>query len=344
VETREQTLRLKDWQRVAGVVRTIPGVQVFTARVRSTGLLAFGNRTSGVEIVGVQPTTESASNRIVRKSRIEGRYLEPGDTGKVVIGTTLAKRLDVEVEDDLYVTLSGRKEIASAMLRIVGILDSGSRELDAAFCHVMLEDLASMTGYEGAGEITIVLDRHDRIARARAALASTVGEGNQVITWKQVAPELAANVEGDTAFTRILIAIIIVVVSLGIAGAQLTAVLERRREFAVLSALGMKGRQLVAVLMLESVIIGVGGAVVAIAIGGPVAHLLATKGVDISAMAGGELSYGGVLLEPIMKGSFGIWIVWYAISVSLAATIVASLYPAWFATRTNPADALRTAH
>jgi lipoprotein-releasing system permease protein len=132
------------------------------------------------------------------------------------------------------------------------------------------------------------------------------------------------------------------VVAFGIVSAQLTAVLERRREFAILSALGMKGWQFAGLMMIEAVIVGLGGAVVALALGGPVTYLLATKGVPIEALFGqGGMEFGNVLWDPVMYGGFGPWIGWYVVGVSLAATVVASLYPIWFATRVNPADALR---
>jgi len=133
-----------------------------------------------------------------------------------------------------------------------------------------------------------------------------------------------------------------VMVVLGIASAQLAVVLERRREFGVLMALGMKGRQVVSLLLIEAVLTGLAGAAVGLMIGGPVTWLLATKGVDFSELMGGEVAIENVLLDPVVYGSFGLWLVWYALGVSLAATLAAAVYPAWFAVRTDPAEALRT--
>jgi ABC-type lipoprotein release transport system permease subunit len=229
----------------------------------------------------------------------------------------------------------------SAMLSIAGTLDTGSKDLDTTVCHVTLDDLINITGSDGAGEIAIMLEHHELIEPSREALAAKLGGGRDVITWKEVMPEIAANVEGDTAFTTILVAIIVLVVSLGIAAAQITAVLERRREFAVLAALGMKGRQLVGLIMLEAVAVGLGGAVVALALGGFSAYRLATRGIDLAKLMGEELAFGSVLLDPTIYGDFGPWIVWYALGISLASTVAASIYPAWYATRTDPATALR---
>ena len=199
-----------------------------------------------------------------------------------------------------------------------------------------------MTQYEGVGEISILLETHKAIPEALAALEEGLKGKNQVITWKEVNPGLAANVEGDTAFMRGMVSMIILIVSFGIASAQITAVLERKREFAVLTALGMKGRQLVALILLEAALVGLGGGVVATLLGGSAAHVLATRGVDFSAMMGDEMGFADVLLDPHIYGSFGAWIPLYGFGVSVLASLLASLYPAWLTTRINPTNALRT--
>jgi ABC-type lipoprotein release transport system permease subunit len=305
-------------------------------------LLVFGNRSAGVEMIGVQPEAERGLSRVVQRAEIEGRYLESEDTNKVVIGRKLAERLDVGLDDELYVTLSGRDGMSSAMFIIVGLVKSGSRDIDTSFCHVTLDTLNETTGYDGPGEITVLLESYKRLAAAQKELTQGTPAGNAVITWQDINPSFAANVEGDQAFTKILVAIIMVVVALGIAGAQLTAVLERRRELAILSALGMKGRQVVGLIVLEALVIGLGGGLVATLAGGSGAYYLATHGVNLAAMMGEDFSFGNVLFDPILYGDFGIWLLWYGLIIAEIATVGASFYPAWMAVRIDPADALRT--
>jgi len=338
---RENTLRLPDAPAIDGAVRSIPAVELAAPRARVNALLAFGNRSAGVEIVGVDPEVEQRANRIVFKSRLAGRYLKPGDQNTVVVGRTLADRLRVDLDDDLYVTLSGPDGVRSAMLSIVGVLSTGARDLDAGICHVNLEVMEKISGYAGIGEISILLDDYRRIEETRRELGRQFA-GLEVLSWKEVNPGIAANVEGDRGFMRALVAIIIVVVGLGIVSAQLTAVMERRREIAVLTALGMRARQVVGLVVIEAVSVALGGSVIALCIGGGVAHWLATRGVDIRALMGEEFGFGDVLLDPYIYGDFGSWIVFYALAVSVAATVAASLYPAWIASRVEPADALRT--
>ena len=102
LEKREISLRIVDWEKALEAVKALPGVKhagdgrpLVAVRARANGLLAMGNRTAVVEVVGVDPEAELASNRLVYKSRdegkIEGRYLQARDSGKVVIGKALAR-------------------------------------------------------------------------------------------------------------------------------------------------------------------------------------------------------------------------------------------------------------
>jgi len=205
----------------------------------------------------------------------------------------------------------------------------------------MLEDVETLTEYPGAGEISLLLRGHEAMGSVRLEVAEHLGPGGEVITWQEVSPGLAANVEGDRAFTIILVGIVIMVVALGIASAQLTAVLERRREFGMLSALGMRTRQIVAVIVLEAAAIGVCGGVVALALGGSAAYWLATRGVNLAAVVGGEMAFENILLDPYVYGAFGTWLIAYAFGISVVATVGASLYPAWRGAKLDPAQALR---
>jgi lipoprotein-releasing system permease protein len=133
-------------------------------------------------------------------------------------------------------------------------------------------------------------------------------------------------------------------VFLGIMSAQLAAVLERRREFAVLSALGMKSGRLISVMLVEGFILGLLGSILGLAFGLPAAHYVATHGIDFSKVYGSDVSMSNILFDPVFKGDFGWWLIPLAFELALSATVLSSLYPAWYAIRTDPAAALRVEH
>jgi len=342
-QRRDPRLRLADWQADLAAARSIPGVKAVTVRARAQVLLAMGTHVVALEMVGVDAATEPGTYRFVQTVH-RGRYLAPGEPGLVVLGKAVADRLLADVDDEILASVVGeRGQIESAMFRIVGIVSSGSEEIDTTICQVSLDDLQRLTRRSPVGEVTVILDDWRTTDDFRARLAAGVTSGDEVLTWAELSPEFKGHMEQDKAASRFVSAIILLIVLLGVASAQLAAVLERRREFAVLGALGMSGLRMMRVVLLEALAIGLGGALVGLALGLPVVWRFARVGLDFRKYMGADYSFQGVVLEPIMYGDFGAWIVWYVLVVAIGATMLASLYPAWFAVRTNPAVALRVA-
>ena len=338
--TRDNDLRLVDWRAALEAARSTEGVRSAVPHARTTALLAFGTRVTGLEMLGVEPEAEFRMNRIARMIG-EGRYLESTDRDVAVIGSTVAERLEVELDDDLLLTVVGRGgEMEYAMLRIVGIVNTGVTDLDGAFCHVTLDEMSRLTGFEGAGEITVMLDDPDALEDVASRLGTAIPAGDDIMTWKELLPAQSGDSESDEVFMNFLSVIVVVVVVLGIAGAQLTAILERRRELAVLMALGMKDRQVVGLIFLEAVAMGVLGALAGLLIATPLVHHTATTGIDLRSLMGGDFSISGVLLDPVMYSDMGPWMVSQAFLIGLASMLIAGIYPVWFALRIDPTSAL----
>jgi ABC-type lipoprotein release transport system permease subunit len=303
----------------------------------------MGTHVVPVEMTGVEPDVEPRTFRYVQTVQ-QGRYLRAGEIGALVVGRAIADRLTADLDDEIVATTVGPGgDIQSALFRLVGIVSTGSDDSDVAVCQIAIGDLERLSGFPGAGEVSIVLDDYREIDRARARLAGNVARGDDVMTLSELAPDVEGHFRQDIAMSRFVSGIILLIVLLGVASAQLAAVLERRREFAVLAAIGMSGPRMVRLIVQEALLLGGGGALVALAAGLPLIWRLAHTGLDFTRYFGGSYAFGGLLLNPIIYGDFGWWIVTYVGTVAMGATIVASLYPAWYAARTDPAVALRVA-
>jgi ABC-type lipoprotein release transport system permease subunit len=343
LRTRDDDLRLENGPELLAKVREVSGVELATPHARTGGLLALGTRSVRVELTGVDARTEQQNGRFVR-DLAEGRYLEPGERGAVVLGRTLVERLDARLEDELVVTAVDESgDMQSELLVLVGIAESGSRQIDSTIAHTSLEDVATLTRRAEIGEITVLASDVDAVDELNAAIERAVGDDAEVLSWKEVAPALVAGVATDAAFMNVATLMVFLVVLLGVASAQLTAVLERRKELAVLGALGMGSWSLVRVMLVEGLFLGGLGAAAALAWAAPLIGHLAKAGVDLSSAFGEEqnMALAGVILDPIFYPEFGGWLFPTGLALSLLATMVASLYPAVFAARLDPATALR---
>ena len=164
--------------------------------------------------------------------------------------------------------------------------------------------------------------------------------GDEVLTWREVLPAMGGDAAGDKAFSNLFIGIVIIVVVLGVTSAQLTAMLERRREFAVLLALGMKGARLLRLILFEALLMGLLGAFFGLLLASPLVWHTATAGIDFSGVMGDDLAITGVFFDPVIYADMGLWMLPYALFVGLCSTLCAALYPAWSALRQSPAAAL----
>jgi len=342
-ERRDPRLRLADWESDLDAARELPEAVAVTVRARAQVLLAMGTHVVPVEMVGVAPETEPRTYRFVERVQ-RGRYLTPDERGAVVVGKAVAERLQVDLDDDILATAVGKDgNIEGAMFRITGIVATGSEEIDASICQVVLEDLEQLTGLAGGGEVAVMLADWRATDSVRSVLAQRVARGDEVLTWGEISPEFQGHLEQDKAASRFISLFIVLIVLLGVASAQLAAVLERRREFAVLSALGMSAGHMVRLVLQEALAIGLSGAAVGVALGMPLVWHLARSGLDFREYMGSSYAFQGVVIEPVIYGDMGAWIVPYVLLVAVGATVLASLYPAWFAARTDPAVALRVA-
>jgi len=341
--TRDSRLRLADWRADLDVVLSLPGVAAAAPRARADGLLAMGTHVTAVEIVGVDPDREPPTDRFIR-AMTAGRYLRAGDRGAIVLGQAIATRLAIGLDDDVLGSVVGRTgDIDSAMFRVVGLVQTGSDDLDAMICQVPLGDLEGLTGRSGAGEIAVVLRDWRAIDQTRAALVPALAAPDDVMTWEELSPDFKGHMRQDQTASRAITGIILLIVLLGVMSAELAAVLERRREFAVLSALGMSGWTMTRLVVLEAVALGVAGGLGGLALGGPLVWRLARTGLDFGRWYGANFSVTGAFIEPVIYLDFGFWVLPYTLLVAIVATVAASVYPAIFAARTDPAVALRVA-
>jgi ABC-type lipoprotein release transport system permease subunit len=338
----DNKLRLKDGPRELAELRALPEVKVATPRSRIQGLLAMGTRVSGVELVGVDPETEPKAFRYVR-AMTSGRYLKPGDSHVLVIGKALAEKLRVDIGDPLVVTVVDDKgSMKSEMFDVIGIASVGVKQLELALAQIMMNDASELSGLSDFGEITVLLKDPEDLDALLQKIRRSLAKTDTVLGWPELSPQSQMAIAINIGVTKFMTAILIFVSLLGVASAQLTAVLERRKEFAVLSAVGMNGKKILRLLFSEALALGTVSLIATIIIGGPITYYISKVGIRILD-PNQNMAAMGTIIDPIFYGNFGVWFFGYACFLCYVSTIAASIYPSIFALRLHPAEALRVA-
>jgi ABC-type lipoprotein release transport system permease subunit len=225
---------------------------------------------------------------------------------------------------------------------VVGIYDLGMASAERGSVFINLPTAQTLYNLrDQETEIVISLEKVGQEAVLIADLQAQLPQ-YEVDSWDTLSPEIRQAIESKAAATSILGMLVVLIASIGILNLMLMAVYERTREMGVLAALGMKGRQITALFLLEGTFIGLFAAVVGAIAGGLLVAALAQSGGfyigNLSESGGSAEVYAlmGDRLYPAFSMSTALG---YVLLVTIISAI-ASFFPAWQASHKEPAEAL----
>jgi ABC-type lipoprotein release transport system permease subunit len=334
-------LPLADGDFVVEKVSEQPNVLNASKRINTGGMVSSREGAQPVNITAIEPESESAVSLVAENITL-GRFLTAEDRDSILISQELADLLDVSVND--RITLMGRRMDQSMRQRtmdIVGIFDLGMGEAERGLVYINLP--AAQTLYDLRDEETEVAVTLEQIGQEDELIASLEPElsGYEIDSFYTLQPEIQQALATKSSFTAGLGFIVLLMASIGIFNIMLMAVYERTREMGVLGALGMKGRQLMSLFMLEGTFIGLFSAILGCTLSWLLVRAVASVGLNWGALvdtsgAGDVYALVGDVLYPSIPL---VNIVYYGIAVIIIAAL-ASLVPAWQAVRSEPAESL----
>ena len=324
--------------RVREVLGRTAGVTAWTERVVTFGLLSSATASSGINLIGVDPTTEPQVTTAAKWS-FEGRYLGGGPR-EIVIGRKLAEKLEVGPGDRVVAMASGvGGDIGSAMFRVAGVFTTVSSEFDRSYAFVPIGSAREMLDCgDGVSEFAIVTADRPAAPAAARSIAASLGDGYEALSYVDLLPLMVAQMEVYRESIYIVYVIIGLAMFFGIVNTMLMSVYERIREFGVLMAVGMGSRALFTMVVAEAFILGFLGTLCGLAASLAVMLPLSSSGLDLSGFSEGLASFGSgsvvyPVLNPVTLGESLLIIPLFA--------VVGALYPAARAARLQPVRAIR---
>jgi ABC-type lipoprotein release transport system permease subunit len=322
---------------LAAQVQSIEGVKAASPVLWATGIIGTREESVGVRVFGIDPLSDV--HETVRDGLVAGQFIQPDDRSGVLLGRRLAESMGVTVGDQINLLVNtSNQEADEATFTIRGLYHSGVPTYDDVTVFLPLSKAQAFTRTEGrASAITALLDEREKADGLAGALSAP---GVTVLTWRDMNQVILQAVEMSMGITYLMYLIVLAVVAVVIANTLLMSVFERVREMGILAALGMKGRQIMVMFMLEAGTLGLIGVALGLFLGSLGVLYLATVGLplgDMATVATAEVAYGEVI-----HGDFAPGPTFAVAAAAMVIILLASLYPAWFAARLEPIDALRT--
>jgi len=320
-------------------ITNIPNVKHLTPRLESFALISHQTITKVSQVIGIDPILEDQITE-VKKKLVEGNYLTRDSRG-LLIGSGLAHLLKSTVGDSLVVYGQGyHGQIAAAIVPITGIVKLPFKAMDNALIFLPLRLAQEIFSCENRiTSLPVLIDNIHHLDQVREGVEVEIEDGQRIMLWNEMMPDLEQNIEVDNVSGIIMLAILYIVIAFGVFGTVMMMVSERAKEFAILISVGMKRRRLILVLCIETFMVSFTGVVAGLMTSIPIILYFVNNPINLT----GEMAelYDKLSIEPILSFSAEpIIFVSQAFVIFLIALVTIS-YPFLFIRRLDPAKTIR---
>ncbi|MDH4073463.1 MAG: FtsX-like permease family protein [Gammaproteobacteria bacterium] len=313
------------------------GISQFAARVRVPAIISSERESRGVTLLGVDPAGE-LSIRAVGTAVNEGRALESAaDTG-IVLGRELAEKLETEVGKRVVImSQDPDNEVADRGFRVVGLFEANLAAQEQMFVFAGRETVQAMLGIgDRVSEVAVLGEDYRVVGPLLEQVRAAIDGEDEVLPWTALDTYLGSMMAVMDGFVLVWVIVIFLALSFGLVNTLVMAVFERVREIGLMLALGMRPASILGQVIVESLLLLVLG----LAIGNALAYATVvplSDGIDISIVAEGMEWFGASsVLYPELERQDVVM----ANIVVLVLGFLASLSPAWRASRYEPVEAI----
>ena len=303
------------------------------------GLISSGTKSAGAQFWGINPESElqhfDFANHIDK-----GNFLTNTSLKKIVLGRKLASSIAADIGTELVVFVQGADgSLGNELFYVAGILKNMADNVDRGAAMILREDFDILFSANNLIH-EIALNSKGRFESEEIQkLLSAKTADVDVETWQQLMPTIALLTEKMSVFMRTFFSLIFgIAASLGVMNTMIMSTYDRMREFGIIRAIGTTPWRILKQVSLEAILLTTIASVIGVVVGLSVALYFQKYGFDVS--GGGNMSFGGVVMDPVWRASVSVGIVLLPVVLLMLVSIVASIYPASIAARIKPVEAI----
>jgi lipoprotein-releasing system permease protein len=331
---------IEDWQDLIARIRKVPHVTAVAPALYSPTLLQGPIQSKGVIIKGVDVNAELALSGTLRKLKSGSldRLRDPNASPPgIILGSRLAEDVGMRVNDNIDILADEMLPVGvrpvKRRFKVCGIFESGFYEIDDNWAFLSIGAAQKALSVDQINQIELNVDDLNRAAQIAPEVEKIAGPRYTTTTWMERNKQILGALRMERLVTIIVISLIELVAALNIFITLVMMVMEKYRDIAVLMSMGARIGQIRRIFILQGVLIGAVGSSIGLVLGYTLCYFAGREHwipLDESVY-----SMSFVPFDPRWPDAF--WIAGLAILVSFMAT----LYPAWNATKIAPAEVLR---
>lgn len=339
---------LDDWQHVAEVAKQNPKIVGAVPYTEVDGMLSYKGMMQPIEVDGVDPALETQVS-IIGQHMVRGSLddLKATEFG-VVIGEITARRFHVNVGDSLLLivpepsTAPGGITPRMQRLNVVGIFKVGA-ELDSTLALIHVDDAASLLRWQPGQvqSVRIALKDLFQAPEVGAAIAKQLGDGYRSVDWTHTQGSLFSAMKMEKTMIGLLMLLIVAVAAFNIIATLIMVVADKRADIAILRTLGATPKQIMAIFMVQGTVIGLIGTVIGCVLGVLAAYNVTAIVSTLERIAGTHVFNSDIYFINYLPSDPQISDIVLICVAALSMSFLATLYPAWRAASTQPAESLR---
>lgn len=315
-------------------VKQLPEVTSVTQRLAFSGLSSHGDNTVSFIGEGIEPDREMVvSDQIHIRS---GNNLSSPNEKAVLLGEGLSKNLNVMPGDTIVLLVTAANGTPNAVeLKVSGIFYTSSKDFDDNALRIPIELARKLMRVQSATSWVLLLNdtksTKQAVQKLRSVLPATTFE---VTPWSDLADFYNKTVVLFEKQINLMKSIIALIIILTISNTQTMSVLERTTEIGTVMAIGSRRTEVLRMFIIEGILIGILGGFIGIFLGGCFGEILSFIGIPMPPPPGMDVGFTA-------KINVTFELATDALALAFFTTLIASIMPAWKASRMNVVDALR---
>jgi lipoprotein-releasing system permease protein len=340
--------RLSDWQALAAVADANPRVRASAPFVDGQALLVFGEQLSGAELRGIDPIAENTVSG-VGSTMLEGELSSLQEASfNVVLGVELARELQAGIGDKVTVTLAeGIVTPAGVVPRtkrfvVSGLYRVGMYEFDRRLAFINLADAQKL--YRKKDAVTGVRLAVTDIFDAPAIVREVALEHEAIVLvsdWTRRHVNFFRSIQITKSILFVILMLVIAVAAFNIVSTLVMVVKDKQADIAILRTIGARPSSVLRIFVTQGSVIGIVGTAVGVLFGILLAVNLESIVGSLEAVFGIKFLAADVYFISDLPSELRLADVAKIATIALALALGSTLYPAWIAARTAPAEALR---